>query len=108
MDEPKTDNERGSAWAFHVIEFIDEELEARGWDRWELARRMGGDAPHNVLSLEFLELQNPHCRLGDEGAKQLARAFGTGPEVWLNLEKSWLTFHKKMWAEVETPKGKGD
>lgn len=43
----------------HVLDFIDEELKARGWTRRDLANRMGGDPAHNELSLQLLELRDP-------------------------------------------------
>jgi plasmid maintenance system antidote protein VapI len=74
---------------FHVIEFIDDELEARGWTRVILACRMGGDAPRNLLALELLETRDSNMLLGDEMAEGLARAFGTGSKIWTNLDASW-------------------
>lgn len=83
----------------HVIEFIYEEMEARGWDEWELARRMGGDPAHNKLSLEILDAcRDVHVLLGEDSAEQMSRAFGTGAEIWLNLDKTWRD-HKR--AELE-------
>jgi plasmid maintenance system antidote protein VapI len=77
-----------TAEEFPVIDFIQEELDARGWDMWELARRMGGEPSRNKLALEFLEA-DPTVMLGDDGAEGVARAFGTSKEIWLNLEKSY-------------------
>lgn len=90
IEKLKQDRNREKPAPEHVIEFIYEEMEARGWDEWELARRMGGDAAHNKLSLEILDV----CRevdvlLGEDGAEQMSHAFGTGAEIWLNLDKTW-------------------
>jgi plasmid maintenance system antidote protein VapI len=73
----------------HVLEFIDEELKARGWTRRDLAARMGGDAARNELSLEILDLRDPNVFLGQESAAAIGRAFGTGAEIWINLENTW-------------------
>lgn len=83
----------------HVIEFIHEEMEERGWDLRDLARHMGGDAAHNKLALEILDA----CRevdvlLGEETAEQIGRAFGTGAEIWMNLDKTWRE-HQRIAVE---------
>jgi hypothetical protein len=44
---------RTPAEAFHPSEFITEEMEARGWDRDELARRMGGGFAVTRLALDL-------------------------------------------------------
>jgi plasmid maintenance system antidote protein VapI len=73
----------------HVLEFIDEELTARGWSRRDLAERMGGEPNHEELALQLLELRDPDVFLGEESARALGRAFGTGPEIWANLDSTW-------------------
>lgn len=73
----------------HVLDFIDEELKARGWSRRDLAERMGGDADRNELSLQILELRDPNVFLGEESAAEIGHAFGTGTEIWVNLENTW-------------------
>lgn len=81
------------AQGFHVWEYISDEMEARGWDQWELARRMGGDLNVNYLTLELCQLEDKRLVLGEEAAKQLAHAFGTSHQIWLNLDESW-----RAWA----------
>lgn len=83
----------------HVLEFLDDELKARGWTRRDLAERMGGDAGHNELTLQLLELRDPNVFLGDKSALAIGRAFGTGHEVWLNLDNSWRDAIKKRIQE---------
>lgn len=89
------DEPRCPAEVFHVIDFIYEEIEARGWDMWQLAVRMCPDPVTEEtvlrikLSLEFLETKSPGLIVGEESAEQLARAFGTGKQIWLNLDKTW-------------------
>lgn len=75
----------------HVLEFLDDELKARGWTRWDLAERMGTDPAREVLALELLELRDPHVYLGQESAEAIGRAFGTGAELWTNLDTTWRT-----------------
>lgn len=87
------DKARQPAEVFPVIDFIYEELEARGWNMWQLALRMGGDPRRNKLALELLE-SSPVLLLGDM-AGQIGNAFGTSAEVWQNLETTWREWHKK-------------
>lgn len=76
----------------HPSEIIADELAARGWDRWTLAHRMGGDPAQNRLVLDlYCEVGpgEPGMLLGEPTARQLGAAFGTSPDVWLNLETAW-------------------
>ena len=75
----------------HVTEFIEEEIKARGWTWRDLAERMGGDPDHEELAFNFLRIRDPGVFLGDEGAAAIGRAFGTGPEIWTNLDNTWRT-----------------
>lgn len=79
----------------HVHEFIDEELKARGWTRRDLAERMGKDPNRDELALQFLDIRDPNVLLGEESAEAIGRAFGTGPEIWLNLDRTWRKAIKK-------------
>lgn len=78
----------------HVTEFIQEELDARGWSRAELANRMGMDAcVRNLLVLDTLFAVGPthtNCRLGQDTADRLGRAFDVSADLFLNLERAWL------------------
>jgi hypothetical protein len=81
------------AQAFHPSVFIIEEMEARGWDRWELARRMGGDYRQRRLEIDlYFEVGpgEPDLRIGD--GEDFALAFGCSAEFFRNLEKIWLTW----------------
>jgi plasmid maintenance system antidote protein VapI len=78
----------------HVIDFIDEELKARGWTRRDLADRMGGDADRDELALQFLDIRDPGVLLGEESAAAIGRAFGTGADIWTNLDNTWRTATK--------------
>jgi hypothetical protein len=75
----------------HPSEFIAEEMEARGWDRWELARRMGGDYRMRRLEIDLYFEVGPgerNLRIGD--GEDFARAFGVSAEFFRNLEAAWL------------------
>ena len=93
----------------HPSEFIQDELDARGWSLDELAVRMGGSAPHNRLALDlYMEVGagEKDLRLGMDMAAQLAAAFETSAELWLNLERQWLSpriTHGTMTSETTTP-----
>jgi hypothetical protein len=89
-DQAKT-TDRVPAEAFHPSVFIIEEMEARGWGRWELARRMGGDYGQRRLEIDLyfdVGPQEPGLRIGD--GEDFARAFGVDAEFFLNLETAWL------------------
>jgi len=56
------------------------ELEARGWSQKDLAVIMG--RPEQTIS----EIIRAKKQVTAETARQLAKAFGTSPDFWLNLE----------------------
>jgi HTH-type transcriptional regulator/antitoxin HigA len=62
---------------------IRRELEARGWTQKDLAHIM--DRPEQTIS----QIVNGKKRITPETALQLAAAFGTSAELWLNLEASY-------------------
>ena len=83
------------AEVFHVMDFINEELEARGWNLDALALRMGGDASRNLLALQILDsVREPGVLLGEESAAMIGKAFGTGAKLWLNLDNTWQRYAK--------------
>jgi plasmid maintenance system antidote protein VapI len=80
----------------HPSVFIQEEMDARGWDRWEVARRMGGDYRRNRLIIDlYFEIgpEKPNMRIGD--GEDFARAFDVSAEYFLNMEKAWLEQRKE-------------
>lgn len=92
-----------SKTAFHVWEFIEEELEARGWTKHDLAARMGDSHPVDVhyLALDFLEaskdMPDMNITVGT-CARCLGLAFGTSAEFWTNLENSYLAAKQQQAA----------
>ncbi len=90
-----SDTECASVW-----DLVLEEMESRGWDRLEMARRMGGDETLNLCTLDFLSLEDPRIMLGSGAANMLAQAFGTSATLWLNVDQRWREFAKQQ-AEVE-------
>lgn len=87
-----TETERVPAEATHPSIFINEELEARGWSIADLAMRMPGDFGINSVALEFyltIGPDEPGLRMGD-CAEGVSRAFGVDPDLFGNLERTWL------------------
>jgi HTH-type transcriptional regulator/antitoxin HigA len=71
------------AKAFRPGEYLREELEARGWSQRDFARIIG--RPLQVVN----EIVRGKKRVTAETAKEIGMAFGTGPEVWINLQASY-------------------
>jgi len=63
-----------------TAEFIRDELEARGWTQAEFAAVMGRPVG---------ELLSGHEPLSPETAIGLGEAFGTSPDLWLNLDRAY-------------------
>ena len=70
---------RKSAETFHPAEFIRDEMKARGWANKDLA-----------IALDCRDEYAEHILAGKKitgrDAHQLARAFGTSVDVWVNLQ----------------------
>ena len=71
------------AEVFAPGEFIQEELEARGWTQSELAEIMGRDTALVSAIISGKRAITP------ETARDLGEAFGTGGQFWLNLEAAY-------------------
>ena len=84
------------AEAFHVGEFIADEMEARGWSSRDLAERMGGEGRQvdiDQLAIEFTLAvavsENQRGYLGRRTAEGLERARGVSAETGLRLDATW-------------------
>ena len=75
--------ERIPAQVFPPGEFIQEELEARGWIQSDLAEIMGRDA--GLVS----SLVTGKRSITPQTARDLGSAFGTGGDFWLKLEAAF-------------------
>ena len=64
-------------------EFIREELEVRGWSQATFARILG--RPLQTIN----QIINGKKAITAQTAKEIAAAFGTSPDVWMNLEMTW-------------------
>jgi addiction module HigA family antidote len=76
-------NPRTPAEIFPPGEFIKDELKARGWTQDVLAEVMG--RPRRLVS----ELISAKKQLTPETARGLAAAFGTDPQLWMDLESAY-------------------
>jgi HTH-type transcriptional regulator/antitoxin HigA len=83
----KTRTYRGAelqlAETFPPGDFIREELQARGWTQSQFAQILG--RPGQFVS----GLINAKRMITPRSARELASAFGTSAELWLNLEMTW-------------------
>lgn len=75
--------ERTPAEVFAPGEFIREELEARGWSQVDLASILGR------ATRDVSEIITAKRSITPDTAKQLSEAFGTSPELWMNLESAY-------------------
>lgn len=69
--------------AIHPGEFLADELENIGITAAELSRQI--DVPANRVS----QIINRKRDVTADTALRLGRFFGTGPELWMNLQKSY-------------------
>ncbi len=76
------------AAAFPPGEFLKEELEARGWTQNALAQILGRQT--SVVSA----IVNGKRAISLDIANELASAFGTSSDYWMNLEKAYQLFTK--------------
>lgn len=84
------------AEAFPVGEFLAEELEARGWTQNEFAEILG--RPAQFVS----EIVSGKKEITRESAVQIAAAFSTSAEYWLNLQNAYL-----LWTQRKDEKVRG-
>ena len=85
---------RRPAEVFPPGEFLQAELNARGWTQFDLAEIL--DRP--VSTLNFI--LTGQLAISPEVARGLAAALGTSPELWLNLEASY-----QLWCAEKSQAG---
>lgn len=85
---------RNVAEAFPPGEFIKEELDARGWTQEDLAEIMGRQS--SIIS----GLINGKRAVSSDIASDLAAAFGTTAQFWMNLEAAYQLFVENRVSEV--------
>lgn len=76
------------AEVFPVGEYLADELAERGWTQAEFAEILG--RPPQFVS----EIISGKKEITRESATQIAAAFGTSPEVWLNLQDAYHLWHQ--------------
>jgi len=81
--------ERKIAEVFPPGEFIKEELEARGWSQIDLSEIIGRQP--NVVN----EIVMGKRSITPETATALGEAFGTGAQLWMNLESAYQLWKTK-------------
>lgn len=86
MEQPE------GAELFPVGDFLSEELEERGWSQAQFAEILG--RPAQVVS----EIITGKKEITRESAAQIGAALGTSPELWLNLQNSYL-----LWKHAQNP-----
>src|SRR5436853_3101586 len=74
---------RRPAEVFPPGDFLQEELEERGWTQTDLAAIL--DRPPRLVN----EIIAGKRAITPETARGLAAAFGSSPEYWMNLESSY-------------------
>src|SRR4051794_25652640 len=74
---------RAPAEIFPPGEFLADELEARGWTQTEFAEIIG--RPQKLVNDIVLAKRS----VTPETASDLAAAFGTSAQFWMNLETTW-------------------
>ena len=78
------------AEVFAPGEYIRDELEARGWTQQDLADIIGKPTMSVNMVITGKRAVSP------EMAKALGDAFGTGPELWMNLETAYQLWKSKQ------------
>lgn len=82
--------------ALHPSVYIREEMKARGWNEAMTARYMRRNDHATARAILHMYLtEGPTDKTLRINAYDFARAFGTTPEFWNNLEAEWL--RKKGW-----------
>ncbi len=86
---------RPPARLVHPCRILHRELEARGWEIHDLAKKMG--CSPQIVS----EIVAGKKQITPKRAAQLGTAFGTSPEFWNNLARNYRLALKKENAVVE-------
>ncbi len=76
-------NARNGMRPVHPDEILREELETLGLSANTLAKALG--VPVNRITM----ILNGQRGVSADTALRLARCFGTTPQVWMNLQKTW-------------------
>lgn len=76
-------NPRNGMRPIHPGEILREEIDALGLSADELSKELG------VPASRITKILNGHWDISKDMALRLAGYFGTTPQLWLNLQKTW-------------------
>ena len=85
---------RAIAEALPPGEYIKDEIEARGWTLHDLTSVLGGSEP------DLRALIDGQLAMTTQTAEELAAAFETSVEVWLNLETRWRLWRNRLLVDI--------
>lgn len=87
-------------FAFPVWDYIQDEMDARGWTLKDLADRMGSEIEEATLAIGMSSKTLRGLRLGSYTADALGKAFGTSGKLWLNLDNA---YHAATYGDGPAP-----
>ena len=90
-------NARNGMRPVHPGEILREELDAIGLSANALSKKLG--VPVNRITM----ILNGQRSVSADTALRLARYFGTTPQLWLNLQKTWELRRAEIEAGPEIP-----
>jgi len=79
---------------YTLADFLQEEMDERGWTVRDVAMRMGGITEHEIVidwcTVDLaMHVHDTNLLLDAETAEKLGRAFSVPPEFLVNLDASW-------------------
>ena len=78
------------AEAFPLSDFLQEEMDERGWTLEDVVIRMGGNYEKDFLTLLLvMNIHEKNVFLGETSAKSLGKAFDMDPEYFLKIDETW-------------------
>lgn len=83
------------AKVFHPGEYLRDELQARGWSQATFAKIIG--RPLQTVN----QIINGRKSLTAQTAAEIATAFGTSPQTWMNLQATYDLAKVKLDPRIE-------
>lgn len=78
-----------SVWP--LASYLADEMEARQWTAVDVASRMAGDYPRNIILVNLiLSIQHDNMIIEDEVFDNLGSAFGLTATMLKNLHRYWI------------------
>jgi hypothetical protein len=98
---------RTPAEAFHLSEFLQEEMDARGWDRTDVYERLGYDKTDCCAFDLLMDVHDKNMLMGEREDQALRDVFGVGdPGFFIRLYDAWRT-HPSTVSESNVVKFEG-